>query len=429
MTGPILFGATGDWHIGPMGGRIGEGGHNARMLDLYRCARFVVEEARRRGAVCLLHAGDFSDTWRPTPTTVDFLRTIFRAAGEMPILGIDGNHDQAGSEIEMPATSLFEQEEARLTIVREPMVMGLFEGLGKDPSPRFVFKPIDDALPEGWERLHLQIACVPWPNRQRLLASEETRGRTPEQINLLIREKMMEIIHGLAVRVCETAKSTAPAVLLLHCTVDESFSGGYSMMMTKDWRLNAHELMELPFDYVALGHIHKQQGWGRDPTDDSPARMVAYCGSPEVVSFKEEGEAKGFYLVTVGGGEPTRYEFVETPYRRFVTIDTTADEFTGLDQVVAQAKDAIVRLRLPATQAGQARDLVQMLEKAGAHEVRVEIVRAETTRRREIDLGAGDMVEAGIDAWLAHHEEWKPRRDEMLVEAHRIEERRREIAA
>jgi len=428
VSEPILFAHSGDWHVSPMGDLLGEGGHNARMLDLFRCARFVVEEARRRDAACLLHAGDFSNTWRPTPTTVDFLRTIFRAAGEMPILGIDGNHDQTGSEIEMPATSLFVQEEARLTIVREPMVMGLFEGLGNDPRPRFVFKPIEAPLGPEWEQLRLQVACMPWPNRQRLLARAETRGRTPEQVNLLIREKMMQIIRGLVARICDIEKPSVPAVLLAHCTVDESFSGGHSMMMTRDWRLNAHELMELPLDYVALAHIHGQQGWGRDATDDSPARRVAYCGSPEVVTFREEGEEKGFHFITLGDPDGARYEFVQTPFRRFVTIEM-ADESRALDQVeVAGAKDAIVRLRVPATQAGQVRALVQTLEQAGAHDVRVELVRAETTRRREIDLAADDIVEVGIDAWLAHHKEWIPRRDEMFAEARRIEEQRMETA-
>ena len=139
-------------------------------------------------------------------------------------------------------------------------------------------------------------------------------------------------------------------------------------------------------------------------------------------------QEKGFHFITLGDPDGARYEFVQTPFRRFVTIEM-ADESRALDQVeVAGAKDAIVRLRVPATQAGQVRALVQTLEQAGAHDVRVELVRAETTRRREIDLAADDIVEVGIDAWLAHHKEWIPRRDEMFAEARRIEEQRMETA-
>ncbi len=46
-----------------------------------------------------------------------------------------------------------------------------------------------------------------------------------------------------------------------------------------------------PFDYVALGHIHKPMKVGKD--------SIRYCGTPMAYSLSEEGQEKGILMVTL----------------------------------------------------------------------------------------------------------------------------------
>ena len=48
--------------------------------------------------------------------------------------------------------------------------------------------------------------------------------------------------------------------------------------------------------------------------------LIAYAGAPTRTDFGEEGQTKGYLVVDVDEAG-TRMEFVETPARRFVTID------------------------------------------------------------------------------------------------------------
>ena len=67
------------------------------------------------------------------------------------------------------------------------------------------------------------------------------------------------------------------------------------------------------FDYVALGHIHKQQVLNENPP-------VVYAGSLERVDFGEEDDAKGFYVVDITAGKNSKrkisYKFHPVHARR-----------------------------------------------------------------------------------------------------------------
>ena len=60
---------TADWHLSAQRSRIdADSGLNSRLMDFYRCARFVVEDGLARGARLILHGGDAFHGCRPTPT-------------------------------------------------------------------------------------------------------------------------------------------------------------------------------------------------------------------------------------------------------------------------------------------------------------------------------------------------------------------------
>jgi len=79
-------------------------------------------------------------------------------------------------------------------------------------------------------------------------------------------------------------------------------------------------LADGPWDYVALGHIHKHQDLneGRYPP-------IVYPGSLERIDFGEEKEAKGFCWVEVEKGATT-WRFVPVKARPFLTINVDVRE-------------------------------------------------------------------------------------------------------
>ena len=118
------------------------------------------------------------------------------------------------------------------------------------------------------------------------------------------------------------------------------------------------------FDYVALGHIHKQQVLNENPP-------VVYAGSLERVDFGEEDDAKGFYVVDITAGKNSKrkisYKFHPVHARRFLTVkvdlkgeepDPTATVLDAIKSQQESVKDAIVRLNisLPSSLEGQLRN-------------------------------------------------------------------------
>lgn len=403
----IRFGLTADWHLAAMGDRLNAEGHNSRLIDLAHCAEATIEGALEAECDLILHAGDWTHTWRPTPTVVALLEhaTSKAVTAGVPIIGVEGNHDQPRSVADVAGPYLF-RHTAGTWILDRPEILHVWKG----EAGITVALEQDLAPGPGGGALALQVACLPWPRRELLLASERTRGKQLLEINQMMREAVMDIVRGLAARL----DPTIPAVLLAHVPVEEAQIGKQTMAVSGEWTLSVQELLALPFDYIALGHIHKGQGWRREVVGEG---MAVYSGSPEAVFFGEEGQEKGWALVDMADAV-TSYQIMPTPYRRLLTIDSAdwEDGTPGPD-----VKDMIVRLRVRPQDKAQADAIRQDLAARGAHEIRVEILPEEIVRRREVDLAAEDSLETGIDAWLAQHPDLADRREPLLEEARLIE--------
>ena len=74
------------------------------------------------------------------------------------------------------------------------------------------------------------------------------------------------------------------------------------------------------FDYVALGHIHKPMKVGK--------KTIRYCGTPMAYSLSEEGQEKGFLLISLGdkGTEPEVRKIPLKPLRKIQKKQGTLNE-------------------------------------------------------------------------------------------------------
>jgi len=119
-------------------------------------------------------------------------------------------------------------------------------------------------------------------------------------------------------------------ILLCH----QTFEGAKVGMKNFTFRNgeNIVPLMEVPsgFDYVACGHIHKQQ------IIKGKEAKIYYPGSTERVSFQEINETKGYYIVSLKDSIP------DTRFYKVPATTMTIVEFETTDKTVNEIINVIV---------------------------------------------------------------------------------------
>jgi exonuclease SbcD len=298
-------------------------GVHSRVRDFLERLDDVVQYALNHEADLVLFAGDAYKTRDPNPTYQRaFARRVKQLADAgIPVVLLVGNHDLPTMPQRASSVDIFH------TLAVPNVYVGREEDLLRIPTRR---GPV-------------QVAVVPFPVRQRLLAHEEFRELSLEQLDEALRRIVTENIQALARQV----DPEIPAVLAAHLSVSGATYGSErGVMIGRDTVVPLSALADPVWDYVALGHIHKHQslnGSGYPP--------VVYAGSLERIDFGEEREPKGFCWVQLRRGE-TAWQFVEVAARRFVTVRADlrgeADPLRALSRAVAahDLRDAVVRIEM-----------------------------------------------------------------------------------
>ncbi|RAL70982.1 Exonuclease SbcD [Dehalococcoides mccartyi] len=207
----------------------------------------------------------------------------------------------------------------------------------------------------------IQIASLPWLRRSSVLSvsnQKEEKNLSIEELNQRVESYLAGIIENLAGQL----DKNIPSILSAHLSVNTAKVGSErNISIGYEPTVMLSNIANPAFDYVALGHIHKQQVL-------SSAPPVIYPGSLERLDFGEEKDDKGFYLVEIDPlSHKTDFEFIKLEGRRFLTIelnlnadslDPTLEVINILQARQQDIKDAIVRLKLelPAEIGGQLRD-------------------------------------------------------------------------
>jgi DNA repair protein SbcD/Mre11 len=300
-----------DIHIGMENyGRIDPAtGINQRVLDFVSRLAEIVSAAIEQHADCVIFAGDAFKTRDPNQTYQrEFARQIKRLsdAGIATVLLV-GNHDTP--IIEKRATSID--------------IFGVLD------VPHVIVAK-DEALHTVQTRNGpLQVATIPWPQRQRLMAGDDTRGLNIEQLDSELAGRVATEIDKLAAQ----ADPEIPAILTGHFSVAGAvFGSERQVMIGRDAILPLASLTHPVWNYVALGHIHKHQDVNKGATPP-----VVYSGSLERIDFGEEHEAKGYCWIELTR-QTTMWRFVPINVRRFLTltVDATDDGDEPTDAVLRE---------------------------------------------------------------------------------------------
>jgi len=298
-------------------------GLSSRLTDFLRSFDQVVDYAldEANAVDLVVFAGDAFRTRDPSPTYQRaFARRVRRLSeGGLPVVLIAGNHDLPTAANRAHAVEIFDTLSVSHVHV--------------------------SSAPE-WFRIEtesgpVQVVTLPWVTRSSLLARDEYKNRSLEEINELIVERLIQIVEGEGGLISQLDRAV-PTLLVAHGTVQGAVYGSErSVMLGNDVLLPPSLVRHPAWDYVALGHIHKYQVLHESPP-------VVYAGSLERIDFGEEKESKGFVVAEVERGN-ARYEFHPVDARSLVTVRVKADGDDPTAQVLAaiadhDVTDAVVRV-------------------------------------------------------------------------------------
>jgi exonuclease SbcD len=272
-------------------------GINSRVIDFLRRCDEVIDYSLSHDVDLVIFAGDAFKTRDPSPTLQrEFARRVKRFVdANVPVVMLVGNHDLPAMEKKASSIDIYR------TLGVPNVIIGWEEALHVIET----------------KRGKVQVTTAPYPMRNRLLAQAEHRGKSIEELDKSLQDIVGDNIRALV----EQLDPTLPSILTGHFTVSGATYGSErSVMIGRDVAVLKSVLSDGPWDYVALGHIHKHQNLneGRYPA-------MVYSGSLERIDFGEEKEAKGFCWIELEKGSTT-WQFVEVNARPFVTINLDVRE-------------------------------------------------------------------------------------------------------
>ena len=407
----IRFIHTADIHFGMENyGRIDpKTGIHSRLLDFEKVLNFCIDVAITEQVDFLLFAGDAYKTAHPTPTHQRLLMNCFLRlykAG-IPIVIIVGNHDHPLSFGKAHALEIF----------------------GQIPLDGFYVISKPTSLTLQTKSGPVNVVGIPWPTRNMLALSTEHMHATASQVTDYISVGVSNIIKTLASQL----DPKIPAVLAGHLTVSAGiFSGSEKRALVgTDPLFLPSQLGIEPFDYVALGHLHRFQNvHGHD------FPPIVYSGSLERVDFGERKEDKGFCLVTIHEKKYATYNFVKTPTRPFIQIEVHLnDESDHTQQVMHEIQkhnlaDAVIKILYHVPAGCKDRVDLASIQKACVNAwylVGIFPIRSQEIRERRASLKVDMDLEQLMCAYLETKPEYKKQKQILLNKALQLQSELHEI--
>ncbi|NQV00150.1 MAG: exonuclease subunit SbcD [Parcubacteria group bacterium] len=313
-------------------------GLHSRLTDFLKCLDYCVDYALEQKADFFLFAGDAFKTRDPSPTYQrEFAKRIKKvaSAGINTILVI-GNHDLPNAFKKADTLEIYKTLGVENVYVsRQPEVLDFI----KNENNKWEFNNDNQN-----NKKKFQIATLPWIPKSDFLQDEKYKGKTITEAYEMMSKEMITYID----KVKEKTSNDNPAALIAHGTVaGATFGGEQKTYIGTDILLPLNIVGAKPFNYVALGHLHRHQVLSENPP-------VIYSGSIERVDFGEEKEEKGFVGINIDEDtQKTDYKFIETPSRRFLTIkvDIKESDLEPNKKIIEEVKkhdlkDAVVKVKI-----------------------------------------------------------------------------------
>jgi exonuclease SbcD len=382
MPEPIRVLHFADLHVGMENyGRLDpQTGISSRIRDFLDRLDEVVQYAFDHDADLVIFAGDAFKTRDPDPTQQrEFARRIKGLADKIPVFMLVGNHDIPGMAARATSIDIFR-------ILDVPNIV-----VGRTPGSQVM----------STKRGPIFLAWMPFPVRNRLVAQEEYKGGSVEELDRAVERVVAGLLADFAK---EAAGHDMPRVLVGHFSVSGATYGSErSVMLGRDLVIQKSALADPAWDYVALGHIHKHQNLTANDAavetrHGASLPPVVYSGSLERIDFGEEVEDKGFCWLNLARGATT-WEFVRVKARPFRTIKVDArEEDDPTAAVIAKigerdVEGAVVRVLIRLREGQEAALRRREIERALAGAESIAAISTEVERETRL-AGVGSTPEA-----------------------------------
>jgi len=301
---PIRFMHFADAHFGVENyGRFDpETGLNSRLVDFRNALKSAIDTALAADIELAIFSGDAYKARDPTQTHQrEFAACIsLLTARGIPIVMLAGNHDIPNTKGRANAIEIFGALSGdKVHVIDQPRVVRLRTLSG----------------------IPVQVAGMPYLIKSLVLSREAYKDKGVQETTQLIVDRYVAGIEMLAAQ-CDP---NVPTILMGHFSVTNAkLSANQVGYLTNEPEVPLSTLAREPFDYVALGHIHRFQDLNKGMQPP-----VIYSGSVERIDFGEIAEKKGFVIGELSKGD-TEYRHIEGPTRTFVEIDVDVME-TGED--------------------------------------------------------------------------------------------------
>jgi exonuclease SbcD len=276
-----------------------ETGLNTRLEDFAKALHAAIDLALEADVDLAVFAGDAYKARDPNQTHQRaFAHCLKRLTdGGVPVVMLVGNHDIPNTRGRAHALEIY----------------GLLGGAGvtilQAPEVATVTTRKGDVL----------VAGMPYLTRSRVIAKEEVRAKTVEEIAHHIRDSYGNYVAALAAEVAERPDHVA--ILTGHFTIADARVGTQGFLLNpNEPQVSVTEVALPQFDYVAMGHVHKPQEMNRGQQPP-----VVYSGSIDRIDFGERAEPKGFVLADVRKGR-AEWKHVPLDTRRFLDIHADVGE-------------------------------------------------------------------------------------------------------
>ena len=320
----------------------------------------VVEKARERRPDAVVIAGDIYDKAVPSAEAVEvfdsFLMELTRALPDAQIMMISGNHDSA----------------PRINCYRGLLSQQHVHMIGLPPQGEEE-RIARVTLADAYGPVNFFLLPFVRPSMVKQIVGTDENGN-----NLSYDETLRRLLER------EEVDETQRNVLVSHqfylpagTGAEEIERSDSEVRTVGNIDAVASEVLS-PFDYAALGHIHKPMKVGNE--------RCRYCGTPLAYSVSEASQEKGILEVELGRkGEVTVRTLALSPLRRVRVITGT------LGEVLREASDDYVSVILTDRMDLDVLDMQERLRLAFPHLLEI---RREQTRRADYSGTAAPGKEA-----------------------------------
>ena len=383
-----------------------ETGLNTRLEDFALSLNQAIDRALEAEVDIAVFAGDAYKTRDPNQTHQRAFAGALKRLTDVgvPVVMLVGNHDIPNTRGRAHALEIYGLlGGAGVTILQRPEVTAIQTRRGE-----------------------VLVAGMPYLTRSRVLAQDETRNKSVEEVAQLIQEKYVDYVADMAKQVSAYPKHIA--ILTGHFTVADARVGTQGFLMNaNEPQVSVRDMALEAFEYVAMGHVHKHQDMNRGSQPP-----VVYCGSIDRIDFGEREEPKGFVIADLEKGH-AEFRHVPLPTRPFVAIEIDVGQAEDptrfiLDEIARHPiKGSVVRLTYKAPSETAALIRTDEIRKAlGAAHVVAAMSREMPISKellRSQEFSEAMTPERALTLYLEMQSRLAPRKEELLAAARPLFER------